>query len=164
MKRIGARSLAFAALSLALLVSQAVEARTAEKGNERDVAEIMAALSKCKPVSAHIVLIDEDILTRASISPERALTYDSARHVRIGKGDPRLARLAALVAGLRPEKAAHGAIDVRTLLEVKCSGEHAHRIAAAKSEAVQPTSLDIDGAPARTFEPFRAALEELFGK
>lgn len=137
--------------------SAAADARMPAAKESKRIA--MDTLKQCEPRSARLNLVDEALLTRTAITPE---TIDGhAPPVTIGAGDPRLAKLGAVLHGLTLESPKLPQFEMRLLMKVECADGSTLVIAGSRTEEDGRIELSVDGKPASTRQPLRRELETL---
>ena len=154
-----------ATVALSTLLVAASPAQAARQGDQRKVqtslrtgTTMAEALKICTIKSARLNLIGEQVLTRTTVTVERADTMSPP--VVIPEGDPRLARLKLVLEGLRFEPSKQPSIDIRTLIRLQCTDGTTRTIAAARTYDGR-IDLSVDGRMASTFSPLRRDIEAL---
>ena len=129
----------------------AVTGRTGSKMTE--------TIKLCAIKSARLNLIGEQVLTRATVTVERA---DSVvPPIAIAEGDPRLARLKPVLEALRLEPSNSPSVDIRTLIRIECTDGTTRTIAAARTYDGR-VDLSVDGRMMSTNSPLRREIDAIF--
>jgi hypothetical protein len=118
-----------------------------------------ASLQSCDVQSAKINLVDEGLLTWTAITAE---TIDKfAKPVMLAAGDPRLAKLNALLHTLTIKEALLPQLEMRMMMRLTCADGKTRVIAGSKTDSDGHMHLNIDGRMAMTDTPLRKALEAM---
>lgn len=118
-----------------------------------------AKLKACAAASATLNLVPETLLTRTAVTPE---TIDSvAPPLTIPAGDPRLAKLTAVLHGVALEPAKLPQFELRLRLTVNCADGSTLTLLGSPTGQDGRLDLSVDGDTASTHSPLRKELEAL---
>jgi hypothetical protein len=121
-----------------------------------------ANLQSCNVKSATLTLVEEQLLTRTAITADTIGGY--AKPVTITEGDPRIAKLNAMLHGLSLMDATLPQLEMRMLLRVTCADGSTRTIAGSKTDRDGHMHLNIDGKMAMTDASLRRTLESMAGE
>jgi hypothetical protein len=76
-------------------------------------------LKTCQPSAARINLIGDDVFTRIRIARDQVDSF--ARPIVLGRDDPRLAKLTALLAGIKTKDGKDSDPEPRTVIALTCA-------------------------------------------
>ena len=115
-------------------------------------------LQACAPRSATLILIEEGLLTRTAVTAATAASH--ATPVELTAGDPRLARLEAMLKTLKLGPAKLAQFDPRTFLRMACADGSTLEVEGSATED-GTMHLKIGGEYATTTAPLRRDLAAL---
>ena len=116
-------------------------------------------LHSCTARSATLTLVEEALLTRTAITAATAANF--AKPAVMAAGDPRLAKLDALLKALPMLPAKLSQFEPRTIVRIDCADGTTLAIEASATEADGTVHLKIGDTIAATTAPLRHDLETL---
>lgn len=114
----------------------------------------------CAIASAKIALVDEALMTRAALSPERAEEMGKVTELR--SGDPRLQKLAAVLDGASPTLSDTPSVDARLVVRLTCQ-DGKERVIAGSMSGDAGMYVTVGGKAYKLASTFRKDIEALVG-
>ncbi len=114
----------------------------------------------CAIASAKIARVDEALMTRAALSPERAEEMGKVTELR--SGDPRLAKLAAVLDGASATLSDAPSIDARLVIRLACE-DGKERVIAGSMSGDTGMFVTVGGKAYKLPATFRKDVEALVG-
>ena len=114
----------------------------------------------CAIASAKIALVDEALMTRAALSPERAEEMGKVTELR--SGDARLAKLAAVLDGASATLSDAPSIDARLVIRLTCE-DGKERVIAGSMSGDTGMFVTVGGKAYKLPATFRKDVEALVG-
>lgn len=115
----------------------------------------------CVLASAKIALVDEALMTRAALSPERAEEVGKVTELR--SGDARLQKLTAVLDGASPTLSDAPSVDARLVVRLTCQDGSERVIAGSMSGGDTGMFVTVGGKAYKLPATFRKDMEALVG-
>lgn len=114
----------------------------------------------CVLASAKIALVDEALMTRAALSPERAEEVGKVTELR--SGDARLQKLTAVLDGASPTLSDAPSVDARLVVRLTCQ-DGSERVIAGSMSGDTGMFVTVGGKAYKLPATFRKDMEALVG-